>query len=384
VIDRLAVNPDVVQWAAQSAMEAEVSLARFRNLGAWIDGAGEPTFRQLTDFANATSVPLGYFFLDAVPVLSLPIADFRVRGDRREPSAELLDTITLCSARQDWYSRYADREGIDAPGIVASLGVDIHPRRAAQAMREYVRYTPGARHKSQQDALRVFIADIEDSGVLVVMNSVVENNTHRRLDHREFQGFTLIDHLAPLIFVNGDDTKNARMFTLAHELAHVFLGEQGVSAATPSMGVDARSDQDVEAWCNAVAAEFLVPIDDVPDSIDRASFVDDLEKLSRRFNVSTFVILCRLHEKGVLDSEGFWQIYGEEETRVRDLASATRPESSGGNPYNVMPYRVSRRFARAVFADAYEGGTTYRDAYRLLSTRTTKSFKGLAEHLQAG
>lgn len=382
--DRAAVNPAVVQWAALGAMEADVSLARFHNLDEWIQGTVKPTFRQLTDFANATSVPLGYFFLDEIPTVSLPIADFRVRGDQREPSAELLDTITLCSARQDWYSGYVERAGVDAPEFVGSLSTGISPRDAVRAIREHIWFAPGAGHKTQQDALRVFIADIEESGVLVVMNSVIENNTHRRLDAREFQGFTLIDDLAPLIFVNGDDTKNAQMFTLAHELAHVFLGEQGVSSATPDLGVDVSSSDSVEAWCNAVAAEFLVPLDDVPNAINRMNPVEDLERAARRFNVSTLVILRRLREKGVLDFEAFWRIYPEEEARVRDLARMQQPQGDGGNPYNVMPYRVSRRLARAVYADAYEGGTTYRDAYRLLSTRTTKSFNGLAERLQVG
>lgn len=382
--DRVAVNPAVVEWAALRAMEADVSLARFQNLGGWMQGDVKPTFRQLTDFANATSVPLGYFFLDKVPAPVLPIADFRVRGEQQEPSTELLDTITLCSARQNWYSGYVERAGVDAPDFVGSLSTNVDPRRAVQAMRERVWYAPGAGHKTQQDALRVFIADIEESGILVIMNSVVENNTHRRLDHREFQGFTLIDQLAPLIFVNGDDTKNARMFTLAHELAHVFLGEQGVSAAPPDIGVDAANSESVEAWCSAVAAEFLVPLDDVPNAINLVNPVDDLGRASRRFCVSTLVILRRLREKGVLDSVTFRRIYDEEETRVRDLASVQQSEGDGGNPYNVMPYRVSRRLARAVYADAYEGGTTYRDAYRLLSTRTTKSFNGLAERLQAG
>lgn len=382
--DRAAVNPAVVRWAALRAMEADVSLARFHNLDAWIQGTVKPTFRQLADLAKATSVPLGYFFLDEPPTVSLPIADFRVRGDQQEPSAELLDTITLCSARQHWYSGYVERAGIDAPEFVGSLSTEMEPRDAVRVMREHVWFAPGAGHKTQQDALRVFISDIEESGVLVVINSVIENNTHRRLDAREFQGFTLIDDLAPLIFVNGDDTKNAQMFTLAHELAHVFLGEQGVSSATPDLGVDASSSDGVETWCNAIAAEFLVPLDDVPDAINRMNPVEDLERAARRFNVSTLVILRRLREKGVLDYEAFWRIYPEEEARVRELARLQQPQGDGGNSYNVMPYRVSRRLARAVYADAYEGGTTYRDAYRLLSTRTTKSFNGLAERLQAG
>lgn len=382
--DRVAANPAVVRWAAVSAMAADVSLDRFSSLDRWMRGETQPTFRQLADFAAATAVPLGYFFLAEPPAPALPIADFRVRGERREPSPELLDTITLCARRQDWYSEYVERVGVDAADFVGSLGTGTDPRQAARVIRNRVPYRPGAGHSSQQDALRVFIANIEDAGVLVVMNSVVENNTHRRLDHREFQGFTLIDPRAPLIFVNGDDTKNARMFTLAHELAHVFLGEQGVSAATPDVGFDPANDSVIETWCNTVAAEFVMPLEMVPSALDRANLIESLERLGRRFNVSTLVVLRRLRERGVLEPNEYWRIYEDEAQRVRELAAARQPEGEGGNPYNVMPYRISRRLARAVFADAYEGGTTFRDAYRLLSTRTAKSFNGLAERLGAG
>ena len=112
---------------------------------------------------------------------------------------------------------------------------------------------------SWQVAVSELRREIEQLGVMAVINGVVGNNTSRRLSVEEFRGFALTDPYAPLIFVNGADAKSAQMFTLAHELAHVWLGSAGVS------GFDGLypGGTEMEDWCNRTAAEFLSPAQEV-------------------------------------------------------------------------------------------------------------------------
>lgn len=386
MVERVAVNPEVVEWAAAAASAADVRLERFTRLAAWIGGDLDPTLGQLQDFATATHVPLGYFFLERVPETLLPVADFRRRtGPAQEPSTELLDTIAMCADRQDWFSTYLARLGREVLGFVGSTTLDTDPGDAAASISGAVGYDPSSPYPTQQDALRHMVDAVESSGIMVMINSLVGNNTHRRLDVDEFQGLTLLDDRAPLVFVNGSDTKNAQVFTLFHEVAHVFLGVQGLSAATGYLDDEPSGGAEVEHWCNAVAGRVLVPRSALPGRVTPSTLLEESQSLARRLHVSTLVILRRLHDEGLVSWASFQEAYTVEAARLRAVTLRLRDEekASGGNPYHVWPYRVGRRFARAVITDAREGGTLYRDAYRLLSTRSTRAFDGLASHLEA-
>ncbi|MCI2013474.1 MAG: ImmA/IrrE family metallo-endopeptidase, partial [Ancrocorticia sp.] len=154
------------------------------------------------------------------------------------------------------------------------------------------------------DEARAFlVAAFEELGGLVVLNSMVANNTHRMLDRDEFRGFTLQSRFAPLVFVNANDTKNGQIFSLLHEFAHVWRGESGVS-----QGGDPLRDRatEHERWCDAVAAEVAVPAIDLETVFDPvADLTAELDRLSSRYWCSTLVTLLRLKETGLVPSAGF-------------------------------------------------------------------------------
>ncbi|MFZ4580102.1 MAG: ImmA/IrrE family metallo-endopeptidase [Myxococcota bacterium] len=159
------------------------------------------------------------------------------------------------------------------------------------------------------------------------------------------------------------------MFTLAHELAHLLLGESGVSDVGPA----SEPARDEEQWCNRFAAELLVPMD-VLRQVHRpqAPLQDEILRLARHFKVSTLVILRRVFDAGTLTRDAFWAAYRQEVARLATVAGG-----GGGDFYRSQVARVGRRFARAVITDALEGQTLFRDAYRLLGVKKHSTFEML-------
>ena len=374
---RVDVNPEILRWARKRAGLNQKDLAgKFRRLEDWEAGTVQPTLKQVEAFARAVHVPAGYLFLGSPPDESVPIPDFRTVAGRNvaRPSPNLLDTIYACQERQTWYREFARISGQPELAFVNSATVAMPAATVAAELREKLDFQVAVRKEcpTWSDALRRFIRRAEDIGVLVMVNGVVGNNNYRRLDASEFRGFALADPLAPLVFINGADSKAAQMFTLAHELAHIWLGSSALSniGARPVHG--SRSE---EVSCNAVAAEFLVPLVAL-----RAELSSDeqlphtMSRLARTFKVSSLVVLRRLFDAEWVDRETFevhWQ------SEIERLRTFNRGSGGGGDFYRTTLARVSRRFARALVESTHEGHTLYRDAFRMVGVSKVETFNNL-------
>ena len=373
---RLPVSPAVLDWAIERSGKDRAALyQRFTRLPAWECGEAAPTLRQLEDFAKATYVPVGYFFLNEPPVEELPIPDLRTIDDRNviKPSANMLDTIYICQRRQDWYREYALGIGEGPLPFIGSANINSPVVETALKMRRDLNFNTGKwrNNPSWEASLRAFITQAEDAGIMVMVNGVVGNNTRRKLEPREFRGFALCDEFAPLVFINNADAKAAQMFTLAHELAHLWHGQSALSDVSPRPA----SSRHIERWCNSVAAELLLPLEELEQVLPPGNPLDAVQNIRRHFKVSPPVVLRRLYDAGRLSDEEFEQAYEQEQQRWKSQ------QGSGGNFYPTLMTRVGHRFAQAVTRNAIDGETLYRDACGLLGIRKMATFNELRERL---
>ncbi|EKD28798.1 MAG: hypothetical protein ACD_79C00201G0006 [uncultured bacterium] len=374
---RVEVKPKLLRWACERArIDIQALSVRFPQLMLWEKGETQPTLNQIEHFAKAVHVPVGYLFLNEPPVEQLPIPDFRTIGNEyiQRPSPDLLETIYLCQQRQEWYRDFTISMKGTGCSFVGAASVTDSTMAVASDIRKTLGFDIEARRQMStwQEALRHFIEQADELGLLVMVNGVVGSNNKRKLAPSEFRGFVLADKFAPLIFINGSDTKSAQMFTLAHELAHVWLGETGISDIEPFYVTNKT-----EEWCNQVAAELLAPLEIIHDEYKIKDDVnDEIVRLARYFKVSTLVIIRRIYDANFITKDEFKTIYYDELNRLMDM-----PRGSGGNFYLTQAARVGKRFSRALMISTLEGQTLHRDAFRLLGFSKFETFRELGHSL---
>lgn len=324
--------------------------------------AGEISIAQADRLAAKTYTPLGYLYLSKPPDEFLPIRDFRTRSDGpiRRPSVDLLETVYQMQRRQAWM-RDDLIENQEAPlPIVGAYSLKDSHIEVASAMRATLSLAAGWAKGiyTWSDALRFLRNKLDEIGVLVVFNGVVGNSNKRKLDPTEFQGFSLVDEYAPLIFVNSADYIAAQMFTLAHEVAHLFIGETGLTAFDRLL----PADNETERFCDRVAAEFLVPFQELKEAWPKFQGLDSpYQAIAREFKVSAIVAARRALDLKLIDRDNFLDFYHDSMSPVK----GGRYTGEGGNFWNIQKWRIGPRFAAAVARAASEGRLLYREAYSL-------------------
>lgn len=366
-MNRVSVNPKLLQWARERVhLEISDLTKKFPKLQSWENGKLSPTFKQLEDFAKVTRVPFGYLFLPEPPDITMPIPDFRTVGNLAigEFSPDLLETIYAMQDRQAWLREERQEVGVGPLTFAGSIALTDDPTDAGQKMRHLVGMDSNWREgvPTWREAVSILCESIEELGIITAINGMVGNNFHQKLNIDEFRGFALSDKYAPLIFVNGADTKSAQIFTLAHELAHICLGEAGSGLSNVNHFDTSQESGDIEVFCDKVAAEFLVPEIELRNLWPSLKHEEDPFKiLARRFKVSPLIIGRRLLDMRLIERQTFFDFYKDHTAKEKRKAE----ESSGGNFYNNQNTRVGKLFATKVIRAAKEGRIGFKQAYAL-------------------
>lgn len=357
------INANMLTWAiARAGYDLHEFTNRVPNILDWIEGDKKPTVKQLEDFSKKVYLPFGYLFLPEPPKENLPIPFFRTNNTpAANVSINIYDTVLLLKQRQDWLIDYLKDSEFEKLPFVSKFRNTQDVHKIVSDLRHTLGLSPdwAAQFKTWQEALDYLIEQVENIGIITVFNGVVENNTHRPIPVEECRGFVLVDEVAPFMFVNNNDSKAAQMFTIVHELAHIWTGN--------SAGFDFRrlepADNPIERLCDKVAAEFLVP---------ESAFIEvwnsspNIKKTARYFKVSEIVIARRALDLGKISKTQFFEFYNE---YVNREFVKKENQSSGGDFYATTRKRLGLAFSYHISNAVKSGRLLYRDAYKLTSLK---------------
>jgi Zn-dependent peptidase ImmA (M78 family)/DNA-binding XRE family transcriptional regulator len=383
------ITPKLIQWARERSRFSPQVVAQRANikpeqLSLWENGEAWPTFRQARNLARALHVPFGYLFLSSPPEEKPALPDLREIRDieYQSFSADFLDLLNDVLRKHQWYREYLIEEGVKPLGFCGRFSIKDNVEVVAKDIGQALGIDEGLRQEAVnwEDFLRKCIQRIEAEGILVLRSGVVGNNPSRKLLVEEFRGFAVSDDLAPLIFLNRRDAKAAQIFTLAHELAHLWVGESGIS--NPELGEPSLAPKNrVECFCNHVAAELLVPqAQFLKDWQVGTSVTGNLYQLVRYYRVSSLVILRRAYDLEKITRDEYDNYYQQEIKKHRTREERQEGEG-GGDFYATLLSRNSKQLTNAIIAATFEGRLLYRDAARLLSVKV-KTIEGIARNLE--
>jgi len=362
------INTNMIIWAINRAgLEIYELEHKFPKINQWINESKKPTLTQLKNLAKSIHVPFGYFFLDEPPIEKLEFPYFRTgKGSTNSVSLNVYDTIMLIQKRQDWLSEYLKNEGFDKLQFIGKSDISTPVKDIVSDIRESLGLKKdwAKKFETWRDALAELTNKIDNLGIITIFNGVVGNNTHRKIEVEECRGFVLVDDYAPFMFINNADAKAAQMFSLIHELAHIWLGK---SAGFDLRNIEPANDP-IELHCDKIAAEFLVPEELFEHKWE---YLKNFYDLAKFFKVSQLVIARRALDLKKITKQEFISFYIQ---YIKDVTKITESKKSGGNSKYLFKKRLNLIFATHINNAVKQNKLLYRDAFRLTNFKSGNTY----------
>lgn len=363
-MNNLSFRIDTLEWAAGNiGMQLKDVVSKISSSSNTQEKllSGSFSVSQAERLAEITKVPFGTLFLDEPPNLYRPnIPDLRQKQNAEPLSDFFYEVLEDIQFKQDWYIEFLKDHGGEKLGFVGKFKSNnfIDPELVAKDIRKTLKLSAIKKNSTNRDSyLKLMIDRCEHVGILVFKNGVVKNASVKTLDIDEFRGFVLADDYAPLIFLNGRDAPSALIFTLAHELAHIWIGTSGVD------DLDIYGNDLTEVLCNQIAADVLVPKNEFIRYWE--VFDGDLSRIADHFFVSLIMIyrVALINKK--IDRDTYHDLYNNEFEKYK--RSKENQSGGGGNFYNMVPSRNSPLLTKTIVNQALSGNILLRDAGKLLN-----------------
>lgn len=387
------LNPAILVWAReQSGMSvadvaelAKISpLKSKKGIGGktsverlidWETGIDTPTFAQLQALAKVFQRPIMTFFLNKPPAVSTKLVDFRTIDSR----PHLKDSPAFAKLKrrlellQDNLSDVAKATGQSPVGFVNTIDISVDMKVFVELVRKTIGISFNEQKNVSDDGalFRLFRKKIQESGVYVVVEGDL-GSYHSAVSTDEFRGIAITDRYAPLIAINSKDWKQAQLFTLLHEFAHIWLGDSSVSNVSVSgYAVDVK-----EQFCNAFAAEMLLPMAEIDKLVIKSDDCSDVFRVvsdyARAFKVSIMVMARRLLDVRKISKKCYDTIISVIRESVAQKKQKNRETTTGINRDILDRYRLGDKVLTSIKIATDIGHMTKYDASVLLNINVAR------------
>ncbi|MEY2830036.1 MAG: hypothetical protein RIQ33_1894 [Bacteroidota bacterium] len=363
--DKAFITPNVLKWARESArMTEEIAAAKvsvpIEKLKEWEDGTSQPTIRQAQTLAKSYKRPFALFFLPDIPRDFQPLDDFRKSGSKPLTTSSIF-IIREIQQKQAWISDVSSDNQEEKLQFVGRFNIKDNPQKVANDILQTLNINPSF-YKSE-NPIKEWIDAAETNGIFISRTSFI--HPRLKLDSEELQGFAIADPHAPFIFVNSEDWNAPQLFTLVHELAHIWIAETGISNEVEPDLKEKNKFHPVELFCNEVAANALMP-KEVLLNYDTSLFQSsrDVFKVAKQLGVSSFALLVRVLNLNIISASTYQKLKKRADIDFTEYlrreaekkAKQKEKEKKGGPNYFLLQLnRNSRLFTQTVL-DAFRGG----------------------------
>ncbi|MEA3496686.1 MAG: XRE family transcriptional regulator [Bacteroidota bacterium] len=388
--NKAIITPNILRWAREtSKMPIETVALKIKvkeeKIDLWEKGNDYPTINQLEKLSKLYRRPISIFYLPEPPFDFQTLRDFRKSSDFKEYSTALTFIIRDIQSKQSWISDFLKEESEQPLDFIGKFNKNDDFKFIAKNIKKVLEIDD---HYHNNDILKYWTDKIEQKGIFVSLTSNI--HSHLKIDIEEVKGFAITDKYAPFIFINSADSKNSQLFSLIHELAHLWINTSGVSAFN---FIDFRDTKDlnkydpIEILCNKVAAEILMPKELITDLFkpNREITPEIIERKAREIKVSSFALLVRLVNMNIISTTKFnsyKKVFNEKYEAYLEK-QAKKPKQKGGPSYYILKIRKnSRAFTSFIYGNYKSGKISGYEANKLLDIKVS-NFKNLEKHLYA-
>ncbi|HNP98855.1 MAG TPA: XRE family transcriptional regulator [Bacteroidia bacterium] len=371
------INREVLKWARKTARitleKAAATIGKtckVERIKDWEspDGTEWPSVKQVEKLARLYRRPVDVFYLKYIPKDFPALKDFRKNKDEGLSTA-LIFMMREIQEKQEWLSKFLAGNREKKIEFVGKYTIKSPVETVAKDIRKTLNIQPG---KADLKPLKHWIDQAESKRIFVTLSS--NFHTRLKLDSDTFKGFAIADKYAPFIFINADDWDHGQLFSLVHELAHIWIGVSGISNDTGLTAEDPSGLHVVEKFCRLVAEEALLPQTELAPflQVKGELMLKHIAKAGRRLGVSNQAILARAFRLELINEEIFRNMMKEADQAWKEflIKEAKKPKSSGGPNYYIMQLRRSSRSFTNLVMDVYKSGKVNGEqASRLLSVR---------------